>query len=115
MSLYHEKLNQVKETYDKIEVALAIVADTKFEYDDDKNHVVISIFNEDKLVYTKEAILNVYWNMARDELYFKLVSYPNSDVPFRTRQGKIDIDEDGMVTRADFLDIAENLIKGWNK
>ena len=115
MSLYHEKLSLVQNAYSLVEVALKQVADIEFMYDEVSGHSVISLFNEKRGVYTKEAILNIYWNTAREELYFKLVNYPNSDVPFRTRQGKVDIDGDGMITRADFLDIAENLIKGWNK
>ena len=114
MGLYHEKTQAVRDAYDKVEIALSLVEGVKYEYMKKQRIGLISIFNVSAMEWDKEAILNIYWDASHEEPFFTLVSYPNSNVPFKSRQQRIDVDEDGDIDIQDIVAIATDFFAQLN-
>ena len=111
---YASKVKATRDAQLNVEAALSKIDGVDYVYSPSKRNGVVSIFNFGTNKYDKEAILNIFWDNDADEPGYVLISYPHSDVPFRTKKEKLDTNRDGTIQIQEIVSIATRLYRQLN-
>ena len=109
MTTYSNKVQSVLNAYELVGITLENIPGIKCYYLPSKRRCHIEVWNDITNQWDKEAILNIYWSGDKDEVWFGLVNWPNSNVPFTSIKEKIDYDDDGIIEVTDIIAIATEL------
>ena len=108
---YASKVKATRDAQLSVQAALSEIPGVDYVYHPAKRNGVISIFNAGTNEYDKEAILNIFWDNDADEPGYVLISYPHSDVPFKTKKEKLDTNRDGTIQIQEIISIAKRLYR----
>ena len=108
---YASKVKAARDAQLNVQSALSKIDGVDYTYFPAKRNGVVSIFNAETNEYDKEAILNIFWDNEADEPGYVLISYPHSDVPFKTKKEKLDTNRDGTIQIGEIINIAKRLYR----
>ena len=112
---YADKVSSVSAAYGTVQVALNNIPGVKFRFMSNSRVGLVSIFNQNTMEWDREALLNIFWDADKESPVYSLSTYPHSNVPFQSRSGNLDYDEDGAIEISDIVSIASELFGKLNE
>lgn len=109
MVTYSQKVQSVLNAYELVKATLLGVEGIRCNYIATKRRCHIEVFNDISGGWDMEAILNIYWDQSEDDVFFSLINWPNSNVPFDSINHRLDVDTDGVIEVEDIISVSLEL------
>ena len=113
--LYSDKMQSVNAAYETVLNALYGPMGIRATHYPEKKVCHIEVMDIMRETWSKEAILNIYWEAPSDNVCFTLTNWPNSNVPFATIKRRLDYDEDGTIEVEDIIKLSFELFGELNR
>ena len=113
--LYSDKMESVNSAYGTVLEALEDVEGLRAIHYPDKKVCHVEVLDTVREDWSKEAILNIYWEAQSDNVWFTLTNWPNSNVPFTTIKRRLDYNADGMIETGDIVKLSVELFGQLNR